>query len=404
MSTSSAHPALAERAESPAYVRVLFVTHSFPRYSGDVAGAFILRLAGALADCGVEVRVLAPAAAELPSTDIVDGIGVRRFRYAPRRWETLAYTGTMAEQVAASLGGKAALAGLLSRGALAARHAAAEFAPDVIHAHWWFPSGLMALGSFTARPLVTTLHGSDVRLARRSAWAPTLFRRVMHKSAKVTAVSGYLASEAKAMAPGVEVAVEPMPVSIALFSPGTASRARDRFLFVGRLNQQKGIALLIQALAASTGGAALDVVGDGDDRGALESTARALGIPDRVRWHGRRSQEELVPLFREATAVVIPSEGEGLGLVAVEAQLCGAPVIAFRSGGLTDVVEDGTTGVLTPPGDVRALAAAMDAMLARSDHGAAMGAAGRTAALARFSPDVVAAHYATIYESVKHDS
>jgi len=386
-------------------VRVLFVTHSFPRFSGDVAGAFILRLACALADTGTEVRVLAPAAPRLANSDVIDGIAVRRFRYAPRRWETLAYTGTMAEQVGESLRGKAALAGMLSRGALAVRSAAAEFAPDVIHAHWWFPAGLLALGSLSSRPLVTTLHGSDVRLARRSAWAPVLFRRVMAKSAAVTAVSSYLAAEANAMAGGrLQVAVEPMPVNVDLFSPGAGARAPDRFLFVGRLNTQKGISLLLEALAATKSGASLDVVGDGGDRAALESSARSLGLADRVRWHGALSQEQLVPLYRAATSVVIPSEGEGLGLVAVEAQLCEAPVIAFRSGGLPDVVEDGRTGLFSPPGDVRALAAAMDALIARADRGASLGIAGRTAALARYSPGGVARHYASIYEGAAHDS
>ncbi len=385
-------------------MRVLFVTHSFPRQSGDVAGAFILRLACALGDCGTEVRVLAPAAAGLANRDTIDGIEVCRFRYAPRRWETLAYTGTMAEQVGGSLRGKAALAGMLSRGALALRGAAAEFAPDVIHAHWWFPAGLLALGSLSSRPLVTTLHGSDVRLARRSAWAPSLFRRVMAKSAAVTAVSSYLAGEAKAMAPGAEVGVEPMPVNITLFSPGSSARSTNSFLFVGRLNQQKGIALLLEALAATKGGASLEVVGDGDDRAALERRSSMLGVADRVRWLGPQSQEQLVPLYRAATAVVIPSEGEGLGLVAVEAQLCETPVIAFQSGGITDLISDGTTGMLAPPGDVHALAAAMDALTARGDKGAALGAAGRAAALARFAPAVVASHYASIYESVRHDS
>lgn len=385
-------------------MRVLFVTHAFPRQSGDVAGAFILRLAVALGARGIEVRVLAPAAPDLPETGRIDGIDVRRFRYAPRSWETLAYTGTMAEQVAGSVRGKIALAGMLSRGTLAVRAACAEFRPDVVHAHWWFPGGLLAPAS-AARPLVTTLHGSDVRLARRSAWAPALFRRVLAKSTAVTAVSGYLADEARAMAPRALVAVEPMPVNVALFTPDArAPRSKDHFLFVGRLNRQKGIAMLLEALAATTPAASLDVAGDGEDREALEARSRALGLDTRVRWHGVRSQEQLVGLYRSATAVVIPSEAEGLGLVAVEAHLCGTPVIAFRSGGLTDVVEDGRTGVLTPPGDSRALAAAMTALLARDDHGAGLGAAGRAAALARYSPDVVASHYASIYEGARHDS
>jgi glycosyltransferase involved in cell wall biosynthesis len=388
-------------------VRILFVTHSFPRFRGDAAGAFILRLARALTDGGTEVRVLAPSAPRLANVETIEGIAVRRFRYAPKKWETLAYTGTMAEQVGDSFRGKAALAGMLSRGALAVRSAAAEFAPDVIHAHWWFPAGLLAFGSLSSKPLVTTMHGSDVRLARRSAWAPVLFRRVMARSSAVTAVSSYLASEAQSMAAGLSVVVEPMPVNVELFSPlaGAAAgpRSPDRFLFVGRLNEQKGIALLLQALAASGSDASLDVVGDGDGRAALESIARTLGVAARVRWLGAQSQEQLVPLYRAATAVVIPSEGEGLGLVAVEAQLCETPVIAFRSGGLPDVVSDGATGLLTPPGDVRALAAAMDAVLARDDRGASLGKAGRDAALARFSPNVVASHYASIYESVIND-
>ncbi|HEX7545212.1 MAG TPA: glycosyltransferase, partial [Gemmatimonadaceae bacterium] len=380
-----------------------FVTHSFPRFGGDVAGAFILRLARALGEGGTEVRVLAPAGAQLANVDTIDGVAVRRFRYAPRKWETLAYTGTMAEQVGDSFRGKAALAGMLSRGALALRGAAAEFAPDVIHAHWWFPAGLLALGSLSSKPLVTTLHGSDVRLARRSAWAPLLFRRVVAKSAAVTAVSGYLAAEGEAMARGRHIAVEPMPVNVELFSPGTGTRSPDRFLFVGRLNAQKGIALLLHALAATDSLASLDVVGDGPDRAELEASARALGVAGRVSWLGAQTQEQLVPLYRAATAVVIPSEGEGLGLVAVEAQLCETPVVAFRSGGLSDVVSDGVTGLLTPPGDVHALAAAMDGVIARADRGASLGRSGRQAALARFSPAVAASHYQSIYESVTHD-
>ena len=79
-------------------------------------------------------------------------------------------------------------------------------------------------------------------------------------------------------------------------------------------------------------------------------------------------------------------------------------MIAFRSGGLTDAVTDGVTGLLTPPGDARALAAAMDGLLARADRGGALGKAGRDAALARFSPNVVASHYASIYAAVKHDA
>ena len=80
-------------------MRVLFLAHSFPRYSGDAAGSFLLRLALALRDESVEVNVVAPAAAGLASSEHFDGVLVERFRYAPRRFERLAYTGNMAQDV-----------------------------------------------------------------------------------------------------------------------------------------------------------------------------------------------------------------------------------------------------------------------------------------------------------------
>jgi glycosyltransferase involved in cell wall biosynthesis len=378
-------------------VRAIFLTHSFPRESGDPAGAFVLHLARALIDAGAAVRVLAPSAPGLQRDDTIDGVTVTRYRYSRRDWETLAYTGTMAEQVAASVRGKLALAGMVRGGRRAVRAAVTAFAPDIVHAHWWFPSGLSASGA-TRVPLVTTFHGSDVRLARRSRWAPMLFRRVMARSAAVTAVSGWLASEARLMVPELDALVEPMPVDVSLFTP-LGVRAGGRFLYVGRLNAQKGIMALIEALAVTGGGASVDVVGDGPARGAAERLAVTLDVAKRMRWHGSLPQVSLVALYRNATAVVVPSEDEGLGLVAVEAQLCEAPVIAFRSGGLTDVVSDGVSGLLVAPGDVRGLAGAMDGLMQMADRGAAFGRAGRIGALARFAPAAVAARYLRIYSA-----
>ncbi|GAC1686284.1 MAG: glycosyltransferase [Gemmatimonadaceae bacterium] len=381
-------------------MRILFVTHAFPREEGDVAGGFILRLARALVDQGAELLVLAPSAAGLRPVAEIEGITVRRFRYAPRAWETLAYSGTMAEQVAASLRAKLSLAGMIGGGILAARRAATHFGPDVVHAHWWFPAGLIATTALSHRPVVSTLHGSDVRLARGGLAATALFRRVMARSAAVTTVSTWLAAEAHAMAPGFTLAVAPMPAAVDRFAPGTIAGVSQpaRLLFVGRLNAQKGLSLLLDALALTRSGAILDVVGDGEYRERLEARANALGIGSRVAWLGALPQERLVPLYQQAAALIVPGENEGLGLVAVEAQLCATPVIAAGSGGLRDVVTQDVTGVLTAPGDAAAMAAAIDDLLARPDRGRSLGRAGRTTSLARFSPHNVAKTYRAIYE------
>jgi glycosyltransferase involved in cell wall biosynthesis len=382
-------------------MRALFLTHSFPREPGDAAGSFVLKLAVALRDYGIDVHVVAPSGDDLPATDRFDGIPVERFRYAPRRYEKLAYTGNMHTQVRDSWGARLALLGFLGSEFGSAVRARRSFEPDVVHAHWWFPGGLVGtwLSGLSGVPLVTTLHGTDVRLARGTAMARPLFRHVLQQSRAVTTVSRWLARETETIVSGIRASVAPMPVATDLFSPG-GERDTNRLLFVGRLTAQKGIERLIEALAQMRNAPSLDVVGDGPLAATLRTRVGELGLGDRVRWLGSLAQPKLVDLYRRATALVVPSTDEGLGLVAVEAQLCETPVVAYESGGLTDTVQHDRTGVLVPPGDVKALAAALDGLLDRPERGAELGRAGRIVALAGFAPESAARRYAGIYRSV----
>ena len=382
-------------------MRALFLTHSFPRRPGDAAGSFVLKLAVALRDQGVDVHVVAPSADHLPATDRFDGIPVERFRYAPRRYEKLAYAGNMHTQVRDSWGARLALLGFLGSEFGSAVRARRAFEPDVVHAHWWFPGGLVGtwLSGLSGVPLVTTLHGTDVRLARGTAMARPLFRHVLQQSRAVTTVSRWLARETETLVSGVTASVAPMPVATDLFSPG-GDRDPNRLLFVGRLTAQKGISVLVDALGRMRNTPALDVVGDGPLGPELAARAVALGIADRVQWLGQLPQPRLADLYRRATALVVPSTDEGLGLVAVEAQLCETPVVANESGGLIDTVQHDRTGILVPPGNADALAAALDALMDRPDRGADLGRAGRIVALAGFAPESAARRYAGIYRSV----
>src|SRR5215211_4453090 len=394
---------LMERSGSPAVnpssLRVLFVAHAFPRHLDDVTGGFLLRLAVALRDQGVTVAAVAPAAAGLAAAERLDGIAVRRYRYAPARAQRLAYAGEMHRR-AASPSGALALAGLLGTGALAARRAGRG--ADLVHAHWWFPAGVQALAARTGLPLVTTLHGTDVRLARSRPAARAACARVLRSSARVTAVSGWLADQAAGFAPDLagRVTVAPMPVDDRAFSPGPAGRPRDELLFVGRLDRQKGADVALHALARLAGPAAalvLRVVGSGPEEAALRRLAGQLGVAERVRWDGQLPQAELADRYRRAAVLVVPGRDEGLGLVAAEGQLCGAPVVAAASGGLLDVVADGQTGRTFPPGRPDALARTVEAALADPAGTASLAAAARDRAAARFGPAGAARAYAAVY-------
>jgi glycosyltransferase involved in cell wall biosynthesis len=383
-------------------MNVLFLTHSFPRSEGDASGSFILRLAVALRAENVNVRVVAPAGAGLPASEEMEGVSVERFRYAPRRFEKLAYTGNMANDVASSWTARLALVGFLGSDFVHSVRARRSFEPALVHAHWWFPNGVVGtwVSGLARIPLVTTLHGTDVRLARKVGVAKPLFGHVLKHSAAVTTVSKWLKDETEALVPGVHPTVAPMPVATNLFGPGS-SRDGQRLLFVGRLNDQKGADHLVHALATmKTAAASLDIVGDGPNRETLKQLAQQLGVASRIRWHGQLSQSELPPLYQRAAAVVIPSVDEGLGLVAVEALLCETPVVAFDSGGLRDVIQHEKTGLLVKPGDRAALAGALDDLLARDGRGSQLGRAGRLYALSAFAPESAARRYAEIYRRV----
>jgi glycosyltransferase involved in cell wall biosynthesis len=384
-------------------VKVLFLAHSFPRTPEDPVGSFVLRLAAALGAQGVEVHVIAPAAEGLPPRDRFEGVSVERFRYAPRRYETLAYSGTMRHQVGASWGARVAMAGFLAADFW--KGLRDRFRADLIHAHWWYPGGLVGtwLRRWRRLPLVTTLHGSDLRIAQAVPLARPLFRHVLGRSHRVTTVSRWLADGVTALAPKVRPVVAPMPVVPDFFRPPAAGdRSRDRLLFVGKLNEQKGIVTLLHALARMRTKPTLDVVvGVGSTPEDTQALAASLGLAGRLRWHPLLPQAELAQRYREATALVAPFRDEGLGLVAIEAQLSGLPVVAFRSGGLTDIVLHERTGLLVPPGDADALAAALDRLLELPDQGAAWGGEGRRQALATFAPEATARRYRDIYEEAR---
>ena len=344
--------------------------------------------------------MLAPAAAGLAREATLRGVPVRRYRYAARRDETLAYTGAMAETARGSWRGMTALAGLLAAGAVAARETVRAWRPDVVHAHWWFPGGLSAAlpGVRGGRPLVITLHGSDVRLARQVGAAHRMLDLVASRAAAVTAVSSWLCAEARAMGPRVDCSVAPMPVDVERYAPPGRGSRRAGLLFVGRLTPQKGLDALLDAFARMQARTTLDVIGGGPDEGALRARAASLGIADRVRWHNPVPPTSLAPWYAGASAVVVPSREEGLGLVAVESLLCETPVVAFRSGGIVDIVRDGETGLLAPPGDAPALAACLDRVVGSHDLARRLGAAGRAHVSARFSPAAAAATYRAVYD------
>ena len=383
-------------------MRVLFLAHAYPRQAGDPVGSFVGNLAVALREHGVRVTVSAPSAPGLVPFEELEGIPVHRFRYAPARYETLAYTGTMGAQVRESASGKVAMLSYVVAAYRAAHSLARRERFDVVHAHWWFPAGVVAsaLRATTGLPFVTTLHGSDLRLASSFPMGPGLFRQVAARARAITAVSSWLARGAEELAPAHAVTVAPMPVLTDLFHPGDV-RDDALLLFVGKVTEQKGLARLLRAMSLMRVPARLAVVGAGRvDDTEVRELARELGLDDRIEWLPLLTQAELAEQYRRAAIHVVPALDEGLGLTAVEALLSETPVVGFRSGGLPDIVPDGVGGRLVDPGDEQALAAALDQALRDPAGLREMGTAGRAHVESRFGAHAASERYASLYRRI----
>ena len=162
----------------------------------------------------------------------------------------------------------------------------------------------------------------------------------------------------------------------------------DRLLFVGRLAAQKGVPVLLAALARARvvrPNLTLRLIGDGPDRAALEAQALALGLGDAVTFLGYRSQEDVAEFLSEASALVLPSFAEGVPVVLMEAMAAGLPVVTTRIAGIPELVEDGVAGRVVAPGEEEALAQAIMDVTESAVAAARMGAAGRARVLAEFN-------------------
>lgn len=378
-------------------MKVLFITHSFTRNGGDAAGSPELRLALALREEGIEAMILAPGRTG-EGTAAIDGIAIERFQL-PSRELVLASTDAPGHTTPSpSWRSRITTLRFLSAEFTSAIRVRRAFEPDLVHAHWWFPGGLVgtwvsALGSI---PLVTSLHRADLRSAQAGSFGRPLFRHVMKQSTIVTADSHGLARKAQTLMSSRHAVVAPMPAPTDVYVPGP-DRFTDRLLLDTRLEPDNGVEQTLDAVATMKHRVSIDIIGEGPSAQTYRELATTLGIDDRVRWHSGLTEAERVALCQQATALVVPSLREWVPAVAVQGLLCRTPVVAFDFGGVTDVVHHDRTGILVPPGDTRALTRALDALLSRPDMGSNLGEAGRIYALATFAPESVARRFSGIY-------
>lgn len=315
-------------------MRVVVFTTSYPRYPEDFEGRFVFDAVECLRERGVDVDVVAP--------------GVYRDYGLSKK----------GRGVVGHLKKRPWIAPLLLASMIRALRRAARDA-DLVHTHWLAGA---VVAAFVRRPFVVTLHGSgsagrldDLHLARD---VPRLVALVLRRARVVICVSNALAKAVRqAGAPRVVV----IPNGIHVPERVAEESEPPHVLFAGRLSPEKGI----DELVAATRGLNVVVVGDGSLRPLVPSTL------------GMVPHNELLRRYGEAAVVVCPSRSEGFALVCAEAMAHGKPVVATTVGGLPDMVVHEETGLLVEPGDVPAIRAALERLLADRELRRRYGAAAR---------------------------
>jgi glycosyltransferase involved in cell wall biosynthesis len=352
------------------------ITLGYPKHPGDPTAPFIDAIAQNLAARGHSIDVVLPYHPEFRHAES-DAIHFFPYKYSPvsqfAPWgfgnafgpksRIRASTALVLPSVALSL--RRSIRRRLDLGAY-----------DVIHAHWVIPNGWLAAPAARARevPLVLTLHGSDVAMAERYRFLGRLARRTFATAAAVTTTSEQLLRRAVALGADPERSeTVHIGVDTELFSPCRADPllrgrlgAGDGTLLVvsvGRLAEVKGFEYLIAA-ASHLDGACVAIIGDGELRRELGQRARASSAP--VVLAGSMPHDRVASAMATADVVVVPSVVDRAGRVdattstVLEAMACGRPLVATNVGGIPEIVKDGYNGLLVPPKDAIALAAAIN--------------------------------------------
>jgi type III pantothenate kinase len=297
--------------------------------------------------------------------------------------------------------------------------------PDLVHAHFWMSGqattvavGELALTASRVPRTAITFHALGVVKRRHHGAAdPSPAQRIDVERALLERLDGVVATCRDEIRELLELGADPQRlhvvpcgVDVRRFTARGPHRVpwtegSDRLLCLGRLVERKGIDTAVQALVdlptaelVVAGGPDASALDDDPDVARLREVARRAGVASRVRFVGRVEPDEAAALMRAADLVVSVPWYEPFGIVPLEAQACGTPVVATAVGGMLDTVADGVTGAHVPPKDPHALAARLRQLLGDAGLRGRMGVEGARRAALRYTWEQVAAETETVYE------
>lgn len=402
-------------------MKIVMLTTSFPRTDDDYLARWILELGQELKKIGIISTIIVPHAAGLKISDVIGGIEVHRFKYAPKKFEVLGYGKFLPHESTKSkfktfilyIRNILLFIPFLTSMFISTAQACKKEKPDVLLSHWTFPAGLIGICAaklFGIKPILK-IYGTDLVFLKRFKlkW---LGRFVMENSYNIIANSQYtknVAGEFGISPDKIEVIPEGTyyPIEIpdhdlhALKNELCLS-SNEVIFTIHRLIPLKGTSYLIRAMSMvieNYPDARLIIGGEGPEKEKLKALAKELYIEDNILFVGRISEEQLPVYYKLCDVYVIPSirdkwgNTEGLGMPVIEAMSYGKPVVGFDVGGPKYTIEDGVNGYSVKERDWGEMRERISALLKDKRLRAKFGDNGRQIVTEKFSWNKVSERY-----------
>lgn len=388
--------------------RILIITSTFPRWSGDSTPQFVQHLAKTLSDGQYHIDVLAPHSKGAASREKTSWGRIYRFRYfIPTSLQNIAYDGGGAGKVQKNPLYMLKLLCFIISLFLHTLWLALVRKSDVINAHWVIPQGFIAVvaAKLTRKKVIITVHGSDVFTLnqRPFRWA----KRLAFKHSDEVCVNS---QATKKQCQGIynrDYQVIPMGIHLESFPAKKAKSKKHNkklnILYVGRFSKIKGVDTLLDAarqLKSRQTAFHITLVGDGELDESYRQYVKDHGLQKFITFAGWVDYEKLHKYYDAADVFVGPSLSEAQGLVFVEALATGTPVVATRVGGIPDVVVDGKNGYLIEPGDSSGLKDVLSDLIDHPSRLEVMRKEARLGVLEKFDWPVVASQYSKVLTEV----
>ncbi len=396
--------------------RVLALATTFPRWVNDTTPRFVLELSERLTS-SYAMTILAPHHPGAKKQEVMGNLDVHRFSYfKPESLQKLCYGGGIIPNMGKSFLAKMQLPLLIISEFFSAWYIMGEKNIEFIHAHWILPQGVVGtwLKRLTGKPLIVTIHGSDLFPLKNSIFLK-LQKNVVKKADLITVNSAATQEELLRRFPEAKkkTILIPMGVNTDCFKPRKIAKppeykGKKIILFVGRLSDQKGVQYLIEAMPAilkKHKNSLLLIIGDGPYRQELEEKITEKKVNGAVKFLGALQQDEIAYFHNICDVFVLPALSnetgtEALGLSLLEAMASGCAVVGTNVGGIPTVVSNGKNGILIEQKNPKELSHAISSLLYSPKKAKVLGKCARESVKKNYSWKFVSKKFAEVYGEV----